>query len=307
MPARRARARPRHIRPVPTGGAPAPRSLRRTMIHYYGYRYYDPVSGRWVSRDPVGERGGVNLYGFVGNRSVNSPDFLGLSFDLPEVPLTFAQMATSTDGGTTSLGYTDPGDLVGPDEVRLERKSKDGKCCMRVHDAGEFKLSGKSWVATSSPLSADQVFRFGGRNVILTASDEALEWVRGHEVNRVKIYRWAYEDYVEPCERRGKLARKCGWVCRSSAKEAQAELMKYLKDLQDKAAAQFWKYSGEQQDRITVDNDWLASKRMPDFPFELNGRLFFALHQHHYLVPGGKLVSPEKPKERLEAPPCPPK
>ncbi len=30
-------------------------------LYYYGYRYYDPVTGRWPSRDPIEERGGVNL------------------------------------------------------------------------------------------------------------------------------------------------------------------------------------------------------------------------------------------------------
>jgi len=32
----------------------------------------------WPSRDPIGERGGVNLYGFVSNNAVNRIDFLGL-------------------------------------------------------------------------------------------------------------------------------------------------------------------------------------------------------------------------------------
>ena len=49
-----------------------------TGLYYYGYRYYDPVTGRWPSRDPIGERGGVNLYGFVGNDTLNQCDFLGL-------------------------------------------------------------------------------------------------------------------------------------------------------------------------------------------------------------------------------------
>ena len=31
----------------------------------------------WPSRDPIGEQGGVNLYGFVGNDGVNRWDFLG--------------------------------------------------------------------------------------------------------------------------------------------------------------------------------------------------------------------------------------
>jgi len=38
----------------------------------------DPVTGRWPSRDPIGERGGLNLYGFVGNNGVNAWDMLGL-------------------------------------------------------------------------------------------------------------------------------------------------------------------------------------------------------------------------------------
>jgi hypothetical protein len=44
---------------------------------YYGYRFYDPETGRWPSRDPIGERGGVNLYGFVGNNSIYGIDYLG--------------------------------------------------------------------------------------------------------------------------------------------------------------------------------------------------------------------------------------
>jgi RHS repeat-associated protein len=51
------------------------------VLCYYGYRYYDPVTGRWPSRDPIGERGGVNLYGFVRNNGVNLWDYLGLQLD----------------------------------------------------------------------------------------------------------------------------------------------------------------------------------------------------------------------------------
>jgi RHS repeat-associated protein len=48
-----------------------------TGLYYYGYRWFDPVTGRWPSRDPIGERGGLNLYGFVGNDGVNWVDILG--------------------------------------------------------------------------------------------------------------------------------------------------------------------------------------------------------------------------------------
>jgi RHS repeat-associated protein len=48
-------------------------------VRYYGYRYYDPVTGRWPSRDPIGERGGENLYGFVYNDPTGWIDILGLN------------------------------------------------------------------------------------------------------------------------------------------------------------------------------------------------------------------------------------
>jgi RHS repeat-associated protein len=51
----------------------------KTMgVTYYGYRWYDPATGRWPSRDPIEEEGGNNLYGFVGNRGLNAVDVLGL-------------------------------------------------------------------------------------------------------------------------------------------------------------------------------------------------------------------------------------
>lgn len=41
-------------------------------------RWYDPVTGRWLSKDPIGISGGLNQYVFCGNNPVNSRDPLGL-------------------------------------------------------------------------------------------------------------------------------------------------------------------------------------------------------------------------------------
>jgi RHS repeat-associated protein len=43
----------------------------------YGLRYYDPATGRWCSRDPIGELGGFNLNVFVVNDGINGFDPLG--------------------------------------------------------------------------------------------------------------------------------------------------------------------------------------------------------------------------------------
>ena len=49
------------------------------LITYYGFRYYDPKTGRWPSRDPIGEIFGPNLYVMIGNDALNYWDVLGLA------------------------------------------------------------------------------------------------------------------------------------------------------------------------------------------------------------------------------------
>ena len=48
-----------------------------TGLLYYGRRYYSPSTGRWLGRDPIGEKGGRHLYAFVRNNAVNLWDVFG--------------------------------------------------------------------------------------------------------------------------------------------------------------------------------------------------------------------------------------
>lgn len=50
---------------------------RESGLLYYGFRYYSPELGRWLSLDPIAENGGVNLYSFAVNSAVNHVDGLG--------------------------------------------------------------------------------------------------------------------------------------------------------------------------------------------------------------------------------------
>jgi RHS repeat-associated protein len=70
---------------------------------YYGYRYYDLVTGRWPSRDPIEEEGGVNLYGFVGNNGVNRWDYLGL--EEKEKPTNGTAQWTPKPTDPVAVGY----------------------------------------------------------------------------------------------------------------------------------------------------------------------------------------------------------
>ncbi len=49
-----------------------------TGLVYYGLRYYSPTLGRFINKDPIEEKGGLNLYGFCRNDGVNGSDLLGL-------------------------------------------------------------------------------------------------------------------------------------------------------------------------------------------------------------------------------------
>ncbi len=48
-----------------------------TSLVMYQLRPYAPGLGRWMSRDPIGEKGGKNLYRYVGNEPISRIDLLG--------------------------------------------------------------------------------------------------------------------------------------------------------------------------------------------------------------------------------------
>ena len=45
-----------------------------SAMYYYGYRFYDPNLQRWPNRDPIGEKGGINLYAFVHSNPLTEID-----------------------------------------------------------------------------------------------------------------------------------------------------------------------------------------------------------------------------------------
>lgn len=50
----------------------------KTNLVYFNYRYYSPILGRWINRDPIGEDRDMNLYVMVQNDTINNFDILGL-------------------------------------------------------------------------------------------------------------------------------------------------------------------------------------------------------------------------------------
>ena len=93
---------------------------RATGLDLTQFRAYDPSLGRWISRDPIGLLGGLNLYRHVNNSPVNLIDVDGLMPDdrypgMPQDEIAAAQSgsgwaaaifaAVSGIGGAASAGW----------------------------------------------------------------------------------------------------------------------------------------------------------------------------------------------------------
>ena len=103
-------ARPRSPGPRNSGNTLAIKRLanrshvaKTGRVGVYTYRYYDPRTGRWASRDPIEEAGGVNLYGFAENDPANRIDRLGWEVMPADVAVSLYDYYTNP--GPYATGY----------------------------------------------------------------------------------------------------------------------------------------------------------------------------------------------------------
>ena len=62
-------------------------------LYYFGRRYLDPITGQWLSREPLGEDESLHLYAYCHNDPVNKVDDRGL-----------AEVAVNSDHSLTTFG-----------------------------------------------------------------------------------------------------------------------------------------------------------------------------------------------------------
>jgi RHS repeat-associated protein len=73
---------------------------KETGLYYYRARYYDPMDGRFIGKDPISYMGGINVFAYVQNNPINWIDPFGLARII------------------NGMIYNDSGQLIG--EVGLE-------------------------------------------------------------------------------------------------------------------------------------------------------------------------------------------
>lgn len=108
---------------------------KKSGLHLAPYRAYDAKLAVWLSEDPLGEEGGLNLYGYVGNGPLMFTDPLGLEwYDwweyMPE-PSTTQPVTNFVEGLADSLslgiGPLIKNNIEGYDDIKADRCSTSYK------------------------------------------------------------------------------------------------------------------------------------------------------------------------------------
>ena len=128
-----------------------------TATVYYNYRHYEPVIGRWLGRDPIGESASNNLVLYVENKTLTQIDQLGMTpimgtsitgqtyyygdVDDHERALTYISDSPGFDGAELFSRATHWGYIDLNDENDFDPNSKaEGCACIKkrlfVHDCG---------------------------------------------------------------------------------------------------------------------------------------------------------------------------
>jgi len=154
-----------------------------TGLLYYGYRYYQACMGRWLSSDPIEERGGKNLSAIAHNDLVRFADLLGLSFTVVSIEMAPGTIDLNQPG---IMGKTWQTKYEG---IRFEVESQTLSCsyCAMLHVKRDFVVEVTSIKPSDIPADYNQ---------------NGFDYIRSHEDRRADVYRRAYNKYLAPVKGR---------------------------------------------------------------------------------------------------------
>ncbi len=140
----------------------------------YAFRGYDPTLQRWIQRDPIGELGGLNLYGFVGNNPLGYVDPFGLGWSDYKSYNPISWYWPGYNGPTSSppLPIPQPGGLTAGSLVDWNPDWLGGQ------RPGDFLVNSVLRPAAENAVLTMSMFPFGAEEGAYAAADEALQAAR---------------------------------------------------------------------------------------------------------------------------------
>jgi RHS repeat-associated protein len=208
---------------------------------YYGHRYYNPSTGRWLSRDPIEEEGGDNLYIFLDNDPVGYVDAVGLyRFEESWSNVSMSDLPGGSGGDTQFSGpYIDQ---------QLKLKYDAQKCKCSVDQPETFILK----VNVRVPRVGTQR---GGTWVTRTFRRQAI----GHEKKHVKIWKH-YGQLWNRFEGWQKNQTETG-----TEQECYAKLTQRIQDCQNRVEQEFWPnaltaQAGHTAEQLSSRWGWIPSR-----------------------------------------------
>ena len=155
-------------------------ALFATLLASEASAHYNARLGRWLSRDPIGEAGGFNLYAYCGNDPVNRWDYLGLDESSEKWPT----------GKNTFFRLAFEGERRGqiPTCKRINLATGRPEVWANFYEEGTFldHYTGAGWVDATSlnfPAFLDANFfsLAGGKYAIKSLQQHANEWAGFNE------------------------------------------------------------------------------------------------------------------------------
>lgn len=214
--------------------------------------------GRWLNRDPIGIKGGINVYGFVGNDGINDWDLLGLA------KKTIAFLL----GGSDSLLNSAKTDIENNLKKKIE-KSKDYCYYLKMNATKE---DFEEWVYTKEDVAGVIVIAHGGisegldkkqkkklREYAKTLQKGISSWKEEFFIDKLKKLKTMQEEYLKLMES----VKKGKSYMRLNTDAYRIDSNKTIKNTTFQLSCwNKWVYTGTQPDKLFLMTPTLATDRL---------------------------------------------
>ncbi len=153
-----------------------------TGLYYYGFRYYQPWVGRWLSADPAGAVDGLNLYAMVANNPMTLVDSKGLKKKKGAKP---SDGTPPAEQSSTSAAGAQSGEAPTPGPSRPPEDHREAGTADAAEDGWEVVPS-NSKARNKKPSESQATSAVPRRFGIQGRSDERVyeELIRSLPTNR---------------------------------------------------------------------------------------------------------------------------